>query len=178
MSVADLTLLTPEHCTTPQMLDALRRRYERDDGSCVFIPELRVGTGYGKGKEQRIDAYLLHCWGSLDRIAFEIKASRGDFLRELKQPLKRRAALVLSNEFYFVAPEGVIKQDELPLECGLIVVKWSSWETIAWHVDGYQHEPHEGWIAETKTAAVHRDTSPPTWSFLAAVARRLAKADQ
>jgi hypothetical protein len=159
------------------MLDALRRQYDHVDGSCVFIRELRVGTGYGKGKEQRLDAFLLHCWGTLDRIAFEVKASRGDFLRELKRPLKRRAALVLSNEFYFVAPEGVIKRDELPLECGLIVVKWATWQTwqygTAWEHGRY--ETAEGWQTSTVVSAVRRDTSPPTWNFLAAVARRLAK---
>jgi len=49
---------------------------------------------------------------------YEIKVSRSDFLADNKW----RGYLPLCNEFYFVAPTGVIKPDELPQEAGLLLV--------------------------------------------------------
>ncbi len=113
------------------VLRAIAKRHPSD--RWVFVPEVRVGTGYnyglgpGRGRvnvEQRIDAWAAHCWPSQRhaRYAYEIKVARADFLHELKKPMKRAAALRLSNRFYFAAPTGLIKKDELPAECGLVEV--------------------------------------------------------
>jgi hypothetical protein len=73
---------------------------------------------------QRIDGFAIARYESAKarRIAYEIKVSRGDFLAEMKDPDKRVAALRVSNEFYFVAPKGLIQPQEIPAECGLIEV--------------------------------------------------------
>lgn len=90
----------------------------------------------------------------LERIAIEIKISRGDFLNEIKKPKKRLKALRYSNKFYFATPEGLIQASELPPEAGLLEVRdnGSVWEA----------QP-----------APFRETFPPTWQFMAAVMRRL-----
>jgi hypothetical protein len=121
--------------------------------------ELRIGTGYGKDAEQRLDFWTMHTYPSqrFRRIACEIKISRSDFLAELRRPEKRRRALLLSNEFYFVAPHGLIRVEELPPEAGLM-------ET---------HLPGEGPTSiHVRVAAPWRDTPGPTWQFLASVVRR------
>jgi len=146
------------------VLSALRQRYVPKYNfaapSWVFFEELRVGAGWGKQAEQRIDAWAMNCWPSKrEMIAFEVKVSRSDFLREIANPRKRRPALFYSNKFYFVAPEGLIKSDELPVECGLI------------EIDS-EHK------AVIKEAAIWRDCHAPSWSFLASIARRAALKEQ
>lgn len=117
--------------------------------------ELRMGTGFGGTAEQKIDAFAMHEWPSeqFHRVAYEIKVSRGDFLRELRKPEKRRPALRYSNEFYFITPPNIANFAEIPADCGLIEVAG----------DG---------SAKVMVKAPWRDSIPPTWRFVAAFLRR------
>lgn len=145
--------------TTADIVKALYEHYSGTNWLC--FNELRVGTGFGKDAEQRIDFWALDTYPShrFRRVAYEIKVSRSDFLNELRQPLKRRRALLLSNEFYFISPPGLIKAGELPIECGLA------------EITGGRIDPTTTYI-NFKHAAPWRDTIPPTWQFVAAVVRR------
>lgn len=125
----------------------------------VFFPHLRTGTGFSKDCEQELDAWAMQLWGEKHRITFEVKISRSDFQVEIKKPIKRRIGLMVSNEFYFVTPKGMLKPTEIPIECGLKEL----WE------DGRIH---------TIVAAPYRDTPPPTWRFLGAVCRRIAREER
>lgn len=98
----------------------------------VVLSEIRTNSGFrskwSSGKpftEKYIDMMAFDCWPSSGflRVAFEIKTSRSDFLEELKKPEKRWLAMMYSHQFYYVAPKGVIKYDELPPECGWMEVK-------------------------------------------------------
>lgn len=154
--------------TSEDITQRLKSHY-KDTRQWAFFKELRVGTGYrGSWKhdgyepnnpEQRIDAWVLNCYPSrkYEKIAFEIKVSRNDFLNEIKTPEKRQQALQLSNRFYFAAPEGLIKLEELPEECGL--------------VEFAENKTTCKWTKE----APWRDVEEPTWRFLAAVSRRILK---
>jgi hypothetical protein len=51
----------------------------------------------------------------------EIKVSRADFLTEMAKPEKREAYAGMAEAVYFVAPEGIIKPEEVPDGCGLLV---------------------------------------------------------
>jgi hypothetical protein len=141
--------------TAADVVRCLNAHYQ-ERGWLAFA-ELRVGTGYGKDAETRLDYWAMEPLPSkrFRRVAFEIKVGRSDFLAELRQPLKRRRALLLSNEFYFITPPGLVKASELPPECGLAEVRGE-----------WVHFLH---------AAPWRDTVPPTWQFLAAVIRRATK---
>lgn len=162
------------------ILSTLADRYSREN--CLFFPELRIGAGYGKDAEQRIDAWVMFTYASkqFHRIAFEIKVSRSDFLGELRKPIKRRYALLLSNEFYFATPPGLIKPGELPPECGLIEVYESASDALSAQYgntgDMYglqQNRPGDRlWF---KHPAPYRDTHPPSWRFVAALVRRAMK---
>jgi hypothetical protein len=128
-------------------------------GRYVCFAELRTSTGYSPIKAQSIiDLWAMDLWpsGDLRRIAFEVKISRGDFLRELKDPRKRKYALLWSNEFLFATPEGLVDVAELPPEAGLVEVRDDG--SLCWRV-----------------AAPWRDTPAPSWRFFAAVARRVAE---
>lgn len=147
----------PEQLTAKQVLDLLIDEYKMFGYLC--FPELRIGTGYGKDAEQRIDLWALHPFPSKDlaRVAFEIKVSRNDWRTEMKKPLKKQRALLLSNEFYFVAPQGIISLDELPECAGLIEIR--------------ENRLKEYYV-ETVHKAPWRDGHPPTWRFVASLLRR------
>lgn len=120
------------------------------DASWLFVTE--VGD---PGSGQRIDAYAASYWKSRgnERIAYEAKASRSDFLRELGDPEKRRFALDVSHRFYFATPPGLVQPGELPAECGLV------------EIDG------DG-TARIVVEAPWRDTADPPLSFLLSLPRR------
>lgn len=100
---------------TSEVLDALERRHPDEQGEWAF---LREALG--------IDALAIHCWQGkkpfFERVGYEVKVSRSDFLRELKNPRKREPAMAIVDRFYFAAPWGLIKLDEVPEGCGLIQV--------------------------------------------------------
>jgi hypothetical protein len=161
--------------TSQQVIAALREKYP---DPWVFFKELRAGTGWGKRSEQRIDVWAIHPHPSrhVERIAFEIKVCRQDFLNELKDRLKRRGALLLSNRFYFVTPVGLVSPEEIPIECGLTEIAQGSKN---------EKPAGEGWCRRNFARTVFwfrdvvdapvRESVLPTWRFVASLARRIAR---
>jgi len=86
----------------------------------INISELRVGTGFFAVAERRIDFFSISPNAGNLTTAYEIKASRGDFLKDLKNEIKQRGARIYSNKFYYAAPKGLIKIEEIPVWAGLI----------------------------------------------------------
>lgn len=150
--------------TTREILDALHRRYQLSGvgGGWLGIEELRCGAGYSTsgavsrdGVESRIDFFAIHAYPSKQhhRIAFEVKVSRADFRKEVKDPTKRRMALMFSNEYYFVTPPNLVQLNEIPPECGL----------MTYHADSD--------VLHTSKRAPWRDSQPPTWTLFASALR-------
>ncbi|MBP8000995.1 MAG: hypothetical protein KA314_09305 [Chloroflexi bacterium] len=108
--------------TTQIILEMLKALHSKNSGrdEWAIFPELNIGTGAKGGRW--IDLWAVNMYPSKGniKIAYEIKASRSDFLRELEDPLKRSGAEAWSNECYFVAPAGLISPKELPEGWGLI----------------------------------------------------------
>ncbi len=132
--------------------NALKRRHTYPEW--IYVEEVRLGTGFGRyylegfhaqvKAEQRIDGFAINCYHSkrYERVSYEIKIARGDFLKEVQHPDKRVGAQMVSNRFYFAAPEGLIKPEEVPDGCGLVEIRgdfvrtkvrvpWS--EAADWH---------------------------------------------
>lgn len=88
----------------------------------VLIEELRIGCGFSGGAKRRIDVWAIEANATkgCTATAYEIKVSRGDFRRDLADPLKQRGARLFSDQFYYVAPAGLIKRDEVPDWAGLL----------------------------------------------------------
>lgn len=154
------------------VIDALRKRHEPLGKEWAFFEELRAGTGYRRwdyenGKpfpnnpEQRFDAYAINMYPSkqYQRIVYEVKVSKNDFLHEINNPEKREQALSLSNYFYFATPQGLIDVEEIPEECGLIEVMDVGGENKAVYTKG----------------APFRDTDGLSWQFVASISRRCMK---
>lgn len=99
--------------TASQVLDAVARRhpmdgYNGEPGRWVFCREVPATTG-AYGDVQRFDAVAVGLVPSVKyaRVVYEIKVSRGDWLRELRplvdvrykgQPMSRRARKVYEDE--------------------------------------------------------------------------------
>lgn len=151
------------------VIEALRHRYGPvvSQGYVVprwaFFTELKLSVGWaGMGRtprngDQRIDAWAMDTWpsGKFHKLAFEVKVTRSDFRREIFKPAKRLAAMDVSNQFYFVVPEDLVKPGEVPEDCGLLWV-----------------DPR-GKIQEQK-AAPRRSCGPLPEGFVAMVLRRAA----
>ena len=121
---------------------ALKYRYENSSQIArewILMFEVGVTTG---GAERYIDAVAFNCWKSKEfkKIAFEIKVSRADFLNEVRDPTKRIPAMTFFDEFYFVAPVGIIPYDEVPRGCGLMEVGDQGVITIKKRIQKYFHE--------------------------------------
>lgn len=92
----------------------LASRHTKD----VFITNVKTGSSWGVGCQQ-IDAWAMkRSWAHPLISGYEIKISRGDFMRDEKW----REYLHYCNAFYFVCPHGIIQPEELPAEAGLLVV--------------------------------------------------------
>lgn len=84
----------------------------------VFVPECKDGPTWS-GKHFRLDAWVMpRSWTKLKYIGYEIKISRSDFLKDEKHI----EYFNMCHELYFVAPQGIIKEDELSDGIGLLVV--------------------------------------------------------
>src|SRR6056300_165794 len=86
----------------------------------VTVRELPNGTGMSKNGA--IDIAAFSCWRASKyvRIAYEVKRSRSDFLRELNTPDKRLWVEQNFHETYFVVSPGICKPEEVPESWGLL----------------------------------------------------------
>lgn len=148
-----------------EVVDLLHPNNPRRPAEWAVFREVRFGTGASASADSAIDAFAFNCWpsGGFKRVSYEIKVSRGDFLRELKNPLKRRPALAVSNEFYFLVCPGVVHNvEEIPVGCGLILAaKYVQAGRVRWNV-------------QKQVPALPRDEEGASWAFLASLARRIA----
>ena len=119
----------------------------------IGIDELHITNGRD---DRFIDFWAIDCWQSkqFNKTAYEIKVSRSDWLSEMRKPQKRRLALFVSNLFYFIAPRGVIKVEELPVEAGLIEVSWTDNQR---EIDNYDKEMS---LPNDKRSWLYRDHRP------------------
>jgi len=100
--------------TAADIVRLLEQRHAND----VFVPECKDGPSENTS-HLRLDAWVMkRSWAKPCVWGYEIKVSRSDFLGDDKW----HGYLPLCNEFYFVAPSGVIKPGELPEEAGLLLV--------------------------------------------------------
>ncbi len=169
--------LAPAASTAQSLLDILELALHSRASEWLFLRELRVGTGRHNSGAQRLDAFALNCFphNGMKRVCYEVKASRADFLCELKHPLKRRIGMRYSNEFYFVVPALMLEAAEVPAECGLVEAGFATFEEwkvlIKRHAGFFYFNPECGAYCMITVPAPWRDTPGPTWQFAAAMLR-------
>lgn len=106
--VADLQ----ERLRDPSISDEDRRHFERTLDRLQGPPQIL----------RRVDVLAVGIWSRTDyrRLVFEVKVDRSDWTAELRSPEKRRAAMAVAHEFWFVVPQGLVKPDEVPEGTGLL----------------------------------------------------------
>ena len=163
--------------TEAALIDIIERAMHASPAEWLFFRELRVGTGRRNSGAQRLDAFALNSLPhtAMKRICYEVKTSRGDFLGELKHPLKRRIGMRYSNEFYFVTPVGMVTAAEIPAECGLVEAGYASyaeWRAlIGRHAGFFNYDPDRRAFCMITIPAPWHDTPGPTWQLVAAMLR-------
>lgn len=159
------------------MIEIVERAIHGSSSEWLFIRELRVGTGRQNGSAQRLDAFALNTLPhtAMKRVCYEVKTSRGDFLAELKRPLKRRIGMRYSNEFYFVTPAALVNATEIPADCGLVEAGHATFEEwkylISRHAGFFNYDPERQAYCMITVPAPWRDTPGPTWQLVAAMLR-------
>ena len=139
--------------------------YKAEKFQC--FSELRLGSGYGF-HERRIDFLVIDIAPSRGNkiIAYEVKVSRADFRKDIANEKKQRGAKLYSNEFYFIAPKGVIPLREVPNWAGLVEIHVEKGEALI----GYRTH-----FIKTLTHAPYREKWRPSWPLMVSIARNARK---
>lgn len=140
---------------TPAIEDLLQKHHTKD----IWFQELRLSSGFGM--QGRIDFLSINPGPSTGNkaTAYEIKVSRADFRRDTHE--KQRGARLWSDEFYYIAPVGIIPHAEIPDWAGLIEVEWKSVK--------YRKEPFLS--MKTQIKAPKRDKDSPSWGLVCSLIR-------
>lgn len=135
---------------------ALRARLPIAEYALLF--EVSNMTGFGRNRSA--DAIAMSLWPSrgLEVFGFEIKVSRGDWLRELKDPAKAEPIAQYCDRWIVLAPTGIVKSEEVPAGWGL------------WQLD--DGDKLSAAITPPKLTPVALDRT-----FIAALLRRASEAD-
>lgn len=150
---------------TSFILHTLEVYHTKNNRRGVFFPELRLGGGYSGIAQRRIDLFHISSDAGYATTAYEIKASRGDFLRDIKEVQKQRGARLYSNFFYYVAPIGIISPEEVPDWAGLILI-----DTTISPDAGYRPMNMQRIIS-----APYREKSTPSWGLICSICRKYNK---
>ena len=90
----------------------------------ICVTELPTTTGI-YAPLRIIDVFAMALIPSMnyERIAYEVKVSRADWLSELRNPIKRARAVALCNRFFFVLANGIYRKGDLPKgPCGILEI--------------------------------------------------------
>jgi len=150
-----------------EVVAVLRKNMDRRH---IVVEELRVGSGYGGTEQRRIDLWVVDPGPATGcrAVAYEVKVDRSDFTSDVKAPLKQRGARLFSDQFYYVAPEGLVKAEEVPLWAGLIEVCEVPKESWRGHVV----EGRRLVLKYTVPAPV-LSKAAPSWPFVVSLLRRV-----
>jgi len=96
----------------------IRSRYDSREWAVLE----QVADGTGLDQRRWIDVAAFSLWPSkgLTRAAFEVKVHRGDFIRELQNPIKHQWARESFHEFWFAGPREIFQDAEIPKGVGLM----------------------------------------------------------
>lgn len=133
----------------PSIFELLRRRHP--SGEWAYMEEVAPRTG---GGTRYADAVAVNLWSSRGHAVhgFEVKVSRSDWLRELKQPEKAEEIYRYCDYWWLVTEKGLVKDGELPPTWG--------------------HLERRGSGLYTVKAAPKLEAKPLTRAFFASLVRR------
>lgn len=112
--------ITKNTLKTPELMSRLMTKFAPP--AYAFFKEVADGAGFQITRH--IDGLAISLWPSrgLTITGFELKASRSDWTKELKNPAKAEAVARYCDYFYLVVGDrNIVKTGELPDGWGLIV---------------------------------------------------------
>ena len=170
--------------TEGEIIDLLRQRYGRQNGNgreWAFLSHVRSTTGFASGGDVRTaDALAMSMYRSKRHVlhGFEVKVSRSDWLRELKDPSKSVAIASYCDYWWLAVSEPeVVKAGELPPKWGLLVATKGrpcpdDWKPPAW-------APLAPWPGAPRLRVVTKpkqlEPKPLERDFVACVLRRFSR---
>lgn len=106
--------------TASEICGALRGVFPSPEWLLGF--EVRDAAGFDARRS--IDAQAINTWPSrgMEIVAVEVKVSRSDFLREMKDPSKAESGAAYADRIALATPKGLVTPEELPKGWGLIEV--------------------------------------------------------
>lgn len=131
----------------------------------ILFPELRLGSGYCGVSQRRIDLFMISSNAGNETTAFEIKVSKQDFKKDINDDLKQRGARLFANNFYYVAPKGMINTKDLPLWAGLMEFDFDYYN---------EHECKDYRFIETVPAPL-QPKAVPSWGLICSMVRHINK---
>lgn len=140
---------------TEQIYNLLDKQFTQQR-QFAAIRELRCGTGYRGLNLRRMDYLVISTNAGNEVSVFEVKASRADFLKDIKDLNKQKQARCFANRFYYVAPKDVVKDNELPAWAGLMELDYNS-----------ENKPYLYY----KVTAPTLHNEPATWGLVAEIIR-------
>lgn len=142
--------------TSNNICAALRAKLPATEYALFF--EVRNAAGFSANRS--CDAMALSLWPSrgINLFGFEVKVSRSDWMRELKNPAKAEAIARYCDYWVVLAPAGIVAPSELPNTWGL----WELCDNGKWKTP----------VPPKKLEPVALDRS-----FVAALLRRAAEAN-
>lgn len=144
-----------KNMSADSVFEALKDRYPKN--AYALLEQVGNATGYGTSRH--IDAIAMSLWPSrgLYLEGIEIKVSRNDFRREIKDPMKAEELATFCDFWWIAAPAGVVPVDQLPPNWGLLEVTPGKCKIVK--------------------QAVKLTPKPITKEFFAALLRRVYAAD-
>jgi hypothetical protein len=106
--------------TAEQLMDRLRVKFGNPEKGWAMLEQVASCSGFNNGYS---DAVAIQLWPSRGHqiLGFELKVSRGDWLRELKNRKKtEESAFVFCHQWWVVADRGCVQDGELPATWGLL----------------------------------------------------------
>lgn len=121
-------MATPNEMTTPELNERLHQHFisEKDQldlagAGAVYLTEV-TAPGHSGRRADAVHIGLWHSRGAGTVEVCELKVSRADWLKELKEPKKAEAWWPYCHHFWLVVPrEGIVKDGELPKGWGLMM---------------------------------------------------------
>lgn len=103
----------------------LAERYPVAEGWCFMEEVTPPGLPSDPDRSpRRFDGIAISLWPSMGEIVhgFEIKASRADFLNEIRQPAKAGSLMRWCDFWWLVCPPGIAQDHEVPATWGILNV--------------------------------------------------------
>lgn len=152
------TATAPEKLTSAAVRAAIQRYFGDGGERYSVLFEVRNGTAWAANRS--VDSVVMSLWPSLglELWGMEIKVSRSDWLREIKDPAKASEVFSYFDRWFLVAPTEIVKPDEIP-------------EPWGWYA------PQGGTLRRMKDGAKNAAPRTVDRNFLAALMRRMSKSD-